>query len=131
VISTQKQPGCKKSAAPLKIASMKKAVKSKETAKKWLWWHRLMAKILITIQVNLYWFLVKLGWGYLTWIVVIKIFAINLNHHSHFLAAPLISQLFYTGYFEQDAFFFYSQAVFEQIIFTNTLVWQLVDLYNH
>jgi len=30
----------------------------------------------------------------LTRIVVIKIFAINLYHHSHFLAAPLISQLF-------------------------------------
>ena len=30
----------------------------------------------------------------LTWIVVIKIFAINLYHHSHFLAAPFISQLF-------------------------------------
>ena len=37
-----------------KMFSVKKVVKSKGVAKKWLWWYRLMAKTLITtIQVNL------------------------------------------------------------------------------
>jgi len=45
----------KKGAALFKVASVKKVVKSKEVAKKWLWWYRLMAKILIiTIQVNMH-----------------------------------------------------------------------------
>ena len=34
---------------------------------------------------------------------------INLYNHSHFLATPLISQLFHIGHFEQvQTFFFYS-----------------------
>ena len=46
--------GCKKGAALFNMTSIKKAVKSKDAAKKWLWWYRLMAKNLITtIQVNL------------------------------------------------------------------------------
>ena len=36
VISSQKQPGCKKGAALFKMASVKKVVKSKGAAKKWL-----------------------------------------------------------------------------------------------
>jgi len=36
VISTQKQPGFKKGAALFKMASVKKVVKSKGSAKKWL-----------------------------------------------------------------------------------------------
>jgi len=36
VKSTQKQPGCKKSAALFKMASVKKVVKSKRAGKKWL-----------------------------------------------------------------------------------------------
>ena len=32
----------------------------------------------------------------LTWIVVIKIFAINLYHHSYFLAAPFDPTTFFT-----------------------------------
>jgi len=44
----------KKGVALFKMASVKKAVKSKGAAKKWLCWYRLMAKNLITtIQVNL------------------------------------------------------------------------------
>ena len=90
--STQKQPGCKKGATLFKMASMKKFVKSKGAAKIWLWWYRLMAKILITtIQVNLLCCFIIASQGIstkFTWIVVIKIFAINLYHHSHFLAAP-------------------------------------------
>jgi len=91
VISTQKQPGCKKKGAPLfKMSSMKEVVKSKGVAKKWLWWYRLMAKILLTIiQVNFVLNPSEAGMRQhkLTWIVVIKIFSINLYHHSHFLAA--------------------------------------------
>ena len=77
-------------AALYKMASVKKAVKSKGAAKTWVWWYRLMAKILITtIQVNLY-CLIPASLGISTqfsWIVSITIFAINLYHHSHFLAA--------------------------------------------
>jgi len=55
-------------------------------------------KILITtIQVNFVLNSSEAGMRQhkLTWIVVIKIFAINLYHHSHFLATPFdISQLF-------------------------------------
>jgi len=36
MISTQKQPSCKKGAALFKMASVKKVVKSKGVAKKWL-----------------------------------------------------------------------------------------------
>ena len=36
VKSTQKPPGCKKGAALFKMASVKKVVKSKVAAKKWL-----------------------------------------------------------------------------------------------
>jgi len=37
ILPTQKQPSCKKiGAAPFKMASVKKAVKSKGVAKKWL-----------------------------------------------------------------------------------------------
>jgi len=36
VICTQKQPGCKKGVAPFKMASVKKVLKSKGVAKKWL-----------------------------------------------------------------------------------------------
>ena len=37
-ISTQKQPNCKKRCGPCKKDSMKKVVKSKVAAQKWLWW---------------------------------------------------------------------------------------------
>ena len=48
----------------------------------------------------------------LTKIVVIKIFAINLYHHSQFLAAPFdFTIFFHTGHFEQGHTFFYSQGV--------------------
>ena len=35
---TQKQPNCKKRCGPCKKGSMKKVVKSKVVAQKWLWW---------------------------------------------------------------------------------------------
>jgi len=66
------------------MASVKKVVKPKGAAKKWLIYGK---KILITtIQVN---FVQIPGMRQhkLTWIFAIKIFAINLYHHSHFLAA--------------------------------------------
>jgi len=66
---------------------------NKGAAKKWLWWYRLMVKISIaTIQVNLC-CLIPASLGISSkfiWIVVIKIFAINLYYHSHFLAAPFL-----------------------------------------
>ena len=37
VKSTQKQPNCKKRYGPCKKGSMKKVVKSKVAAQKWLW----------------------------------------------------------------------------------------------
>ena len=55
-----KQPSCKKVAVMFKKACAKKVVKSKGVGKKWLWWYRLMAKILITFRWILCWFL---GWG--------------------------------------------------------------------
>ena len=83
----------KKGAALFKNGQYEKSWEIKEVAKKWLWWYRLMAKFLIaTIQVNFV--LIPSEGLKLTWIVVIKIFPINLYHHSHFLAAPFISQLF-------------------------------------
>ena len=36
ILSTQKQPGCKKGVALFKMVSVKKVVKSKGAAKKWL-----------------------------------------------------------------------------------------------
>ena len=70
----------------------------------------LMAKILITtIQVD---FVMNPSEAeirhhkWLTWIVAIKIIAINLYHYSYFLAAPLISLFFETGYFKQGRTFF-------------------------
>ena len=64
-----------------------------------------MAKILIaTIQVNLC-CLTPASLGINTnspEFVVIKIFAINLYHHSHLLAAPFdFTTFFHTGHFEQ------------------------------
>jgi len=44
------RPTVKKVAALLKMASVKKVVKLKGTAKKYLWWYRLMAKILIKVN---------------------------------------------------------------------------------
>ena len=66
-----------------------KSCEIKGAAKKWLWWYRLMAKILIaTIQVNLCCLIPASLDTKFTWIVAIIIFAINLYHHSQFLAAP-------------------------------------------
>jgi len=91
VKSNPKQPSCKKVCAPPKKAIVKKDVKSKMVAKKWLD-GRLMAKILImTIQVNL------VPNPSETWqhkFTFINTFAISLPS-SHFLAATLdISHLF-------------------------------------
>jgi len=89
---------CNKGAALFKMASVKKAVKSKGQPRNGSDGIRLMAKIFITtIQVNLC-CLIPASLGIstkFTWIIVIKNFAINLYHHSHFLATPLISQLFF------------------------------------
>ena len=52
------------------------------------------------------------------WIVAIKIFAFNLYHHSHFLAIPLISQLFHTGHLNRA----------EQFSITARLVFFWVDI---
>jgi len=74
-----------------------KAVKSKGAAKKWLWWYRSMAKILITtIQVNLC-CLIPTSLGIstrFTWIVVIKFLPSAYTITAIFLVPPLISQLF-------------------------------------
>jgi len=37
-MSTQKQPNCKKRSGPCNIGIMKKVVKLKVAAQKWLWW---------------------------------------------------------------------------------------------
>ena len=72
--------------------------------------------LITTILVNLCCLIPGISTKFI-WIVVIKIFAINVYHHSHFLAAPLISQLFsHCDHFEQGCTFLYSQAVFEQIL---------------
>jgi len=47
-ISTQKQPSCKKGVAHIKKDNMKKVVKSKVAAQKWLRYGRIMAKFMIT-----------------------------------------------------------------------------------
>ena len=100
-------PDCKKKVQPcLKMASVKKSCEIKGATKKWLWWYRLMAKNLITtIQVNLYCLIPGISTKF-TWIVI-KIFAIKLYHHSHFMAAPFISQLFsHWPFFNRVAPFF-------------------------
>jgi len=42
------RPTVNKGEALFKMASAKEVLKSKGAAKKWLWWYRLMAKILLT-----------------------------------------------------------------------------------
>ena len=115
----------KKGVALFRNGQCEKSCEIKGAAKKWLWWYRLMARILITtIQDNLCPYPKGISTKF-TWIVAIKIFAINLYYHSHFLATPFISQLFHTGHFEQGHTFFYSQAVFEWIshLFVNYITW--------
>jgi len=46
-------------------------------------------------------------------IVVIKFFATNLYHHSHFLAAPFDFNFFHTGHFKQGRTFFLQPGCFE------------------
>ena len=107
-----------KKVLPLSKWPVWKNCEIKGAAKKWLWWYRLMAKILIaTIQVNLHCLIpALLGISTkFTWIVVTKNFAINLYHYSHFLATLWFYNFFHTGHFEQYHTFFYSLAVFEWI----------------
>jgi len=103
--------------ALFKMANVKKVVKLKGVAKKWLCWYRLIAKNLITIiQVNFVLIPGEAGMRQhkLTCIVVTKIFAINLYHHSHFSAAPFnFTTFFHTGHFKQGRTFFCSWSVFE------------------
>ena len=66
------RPIVKKGVALFKMASVKK---SKGATKKWLWWYRLMAKILITIIQVILHCLIPASLGIstkFTWIVVIK-----------------------------------------------------------
>ena len=98
---------------------MGKSCRIKGAAKKWLWWYRLKAKILITIiQVNIELIPVKRQQK-LTWIVVIKFLPSTYTITAISWPPPLILQLFHTGHFKQGCTFFYNQAVFEQIAFTN------------
>ena len=79
------------------MASVKKVVKSKGAAKKWLWWYRLMAKFLIiTIEVNFLLIPSKAGMRQhkLTRIVVIKILPSTYTITAISWPPPLISQLF-------------------------------------
>ena len=90
----------KKGEGLFKMASVNKVVKSKGTAKIWLWWYRLMAKTLVStaIQVNLCCLIpasLKISTKF-TGIVVIKIFSISLCHHCHLLAAPLDFKTLFT-----------------------------------
>jgi len=114
VKSNQKHPSCKKkSVRPRRRPLWKKMWNLR-------WWPRngcdgkLIAKILITtIQVNLMLNLIWRRQHKFTWIVIIKIFAINLlYHHSRFLAATLDFTSFFTMAFLGVAHFFYSLAVF-------------------
>ena len=99
-----------------KWASVENVVKSKGVVKKWLWWYRLIAKILITaIQVNIVLIPSEAGIRQhkLTWIVVNKIFAINLYHHSHFLTTPFDFTTFFTlAHFNMAAPFFLQLGCF-------------------
>ena len=97
----------KKGAALFKMASVKKVVKSKGAAKKWLWPCRLMGKFLITtIQINLC-CLILASPGIstkFTWIVVIKIFPSTYTITAiFFLGHPLwFDNFFHTGCFWAD-----------------------------
>ena len=119
IISTQKQPDCKKGAALFKIASVKKDVKSKGAAKKWLWWYRLMAKSLITILVNLCCLIpasLEISTKF-TWIVVIKLFAINLHMPSQlFLGRPFDFTTFFTLAILNRAAPFFTARLFLSIV---------------
>ena len=89
--------------------------------------HRIFATEILSIKTHA-WYVVHLDWFFvlipgevgmrqqkLTWIVVINFFAINLYHHSHFLAAPFDFTTFFTLAILNKVHIFYSQAVFEYI----------------
>ena len=134
VIYTLKQPGCKKIVTLFKIASVKKAGKSKGAAKKWLWWYRLMAKISITtIQVN---FVLipgeaRMRQHKLTWIVDIKIWpSTYVYHHSHFLAAPhWFHNFFHAGHLNRAAPFFTARLFLSISLYTCQPILLLINAY--
>ena len=79
------------------------------------WW----SKLITIIQVNLYCLILtslEISTKF-TWIVVIKIFAINLYYHSHFLATPLISQLFSHWPFWTGPHLFFTARLFLNIYY--------------
>jgi len=74
---------------------VKKDVKSKVAAKKWLWWYANGKKILVTI---IRWISVAFSIGFgtkFTWIVITKFLAISL-HCIYFLPATLDFRSFFT-----------------------------------
>ena len=84
-----------------------------------------MAKILIkTIQVNFALIPGEAGMKQhkSTWIVVIKLFAINYTITAIWLSLWLYN-CFHTGHFEHGHMFFYRQAIFEYIIITSLHAW--------
>ena len=101
----------KKGVALFKMAS----VKSKGAAKKWLRWYRLIK----TIQVNLCCLIpasLRISTKF-TWIVFIKIFAINLYHRSHFLAIPFDFTTFFILAILNRAASFFTARLFLSIYY--------------
>ena len=94
------------------MASVKKVVKSKGAAKKWLWWYRLMVKNLITtIQVNLCCLIpgISTNWPEL---LLLKFLPSTYTITVISWPPSLISQPFHTDHFKQGRTFFLQLVCF-------------------
>jgi len=112
VESTQKQPNCKKRCCPCKKGSMKKVVKSKVAAQKWLWWsddgknfNNISGKFVLPLPTgNQHQNSPEM--------LLLKFFPLS-DHHSHFWAATFdFTTFFMLPFFCMGRTFFYSLAVF-------------------
>ena len=96
----------KKGAALFKNRQCEKRCEIKGSAKKCLWWYRLMTKITIQVNFVLIPSEARIKQHKLTWIITIKIFTMNPYHYNHFWVPPSISQLFWAGHFKKGCSFF-------------------------
>jgi len=104
----------KKGVALFKMASVKKVLKSKGAAKKWLQWYRLIK----TIQVNLCCLIpasLRISTKF-TWIVLIKFLPSTYTIAAISWPSPLISQLFFILAILNRAASFFTARLFLSIL---------------
>ena len=107
---------------PCSKCQCEKIVKLKGAARKWLWWYRLMAKILTAIiHVNLV--LVKSGWGNMNWpeLLLLKFLPSAYAIIAISWPPPLIYNFFHTGHFKQGCTFF-TAKLFLNILFLSSQI---------